>query len=166
MNPFQSLRDYELFVYTLPQQFQNVESSTLVVARRGRLFAEVTGELIFGSGHRLFVYERLVLDTGTVKIEGYSYEAWRGSEKLYWYDSQPHPNDPGLARTHPHHQHIPPDIRHNRIPAPALSFTQTNLQVLVQEIVGIQEAEKISIPLRGEPSVSPHKARRKRTSRK
>jgi hypothetical protein len=134
MNPFQSLRDYERFVYTLQQQFPHVLRSTLVVAQRGRLFAELMGEITFGGGHRLVVYERLSWDTGPLIIEGYSYEAWRGSEKLYWYDSQPHPTDPTLASSHPHHKHVPPDIKHHRIPAPGLSFTTPNLLFLIREI--------------------------------
>ncbi len=36
--------------------------------------------------------------------------------------------------THPHHKHVPPDIKHNRIPAPGLSFTQINLPFLIREI--------------------------------
>jgi hypothetical protein len=43
-------------------------------------------------------------------------------------------NDPTLAATHPHHKHVPPDIKHNRIPAPGLSFTLPNLPVLIDEI--------------------------------
>jgi len=39
-----------------------------------------------------------------------------------------------LAATHPHHKHIPPDIKHHRIPAPGLSFTRPNLPVLIAEI--------------------------------
>ena len=50
------------------------------------------------------------------------------------YDSQAHPNDPTLAATHPHHKHIPPDIKHNRVPAPELSFTEPNLPFLLAEI--------------------------------
>jgi hypothetical protein len=46
MNPFQSLRDYEMFVYTLQQSFPQIIRSTLVVVRRGRLFAELSGEII------------------------------------------------------------------------------------------------------------------------
>lgn len=134
MNPFQSLREYETFVYTLQQQFPQILRSTLVVARRGRLFAELTGEVAFSGGHRLIVYERLTWDTGPLLIEGYSYEVWRGSAKLYWYDSQPHPNNPTLASTDPHHKHVPPDIKHHRIPAPGLSFTSPNLSFLIHEI--------------------------------
>jgi hypothetical protein len=53
---------------------------------------------------------------------------------LYWYDSWPHPNDPSLASTHPHHKHVSPGIKHNRIPAPNMSFTRPNLTVLIEEI--------------------------------
>jgi hypothetical protein len=73
MNPFASLRDYEHFVYTLRQQFQGIIRSTLVVAQGGRLFAELTGEIAFASGHRLVVYERLSWESGPLTIEGYSY---------------------------------------------------------------------------------------------
>ena len=134
MSQFQSLREYELFVYTLAQRFTTIRSATLVVARRGRYLAELKGELAFSGEHRLAVYERLTWDTGPLTIEGYSYEVWRGNEKLYWYDSQPHPNDPTLASTHPHHKHAPPDIKHNRIPAPDISFTPSNLPFLIEEI--------------------------------
>ena len=137
MTPFQSLRDYERFVYTLQQHSPAIQSSTLVLARRGRLFAELRGELIFSSGYRLAVYERLSWDNGPLVIEGYSYEVWQGSDKLYWYDSQPHPNDPTLASTDPHHKHVPPDIKHHRIPAPDLSFTLPNLPFLIEEIKGL-----------------------------
>lgn len=134
MSRFRSLREYELFIYTLPQRFPGILRSTLVVSQRGRTFAELAGEVLFSEGYRLNVYERLVWDTGVVTIEAYSYEAWRGSEELYWHDSQPHPNDPDLACTDPHHKHVPPDIKHHRVPAPALSFTKPNLPFLIGEI--------------------------------
>jgi hypothetical protein len=105
-----------------------------VVVQRGRLFAELTGEIGFPDGHRLVAYERLTWDTGTLVIEGYSYEVWQGSEKLYWYDSQPHPGDPSLAATDPHHKHTPPNIKNHRLPAPELSFTRPNLPFLIREI--------------------------------
>jgi hypothetical protein len=31
-------------------------------------------------------------------------------------------------------KHIPPEIKHHRIPAPKMSFTHPNLLVLIQEI--------------------------------
>ncbi len=134
MTPFSSLREYERFVYTLQQQFPSIAHSTLVVIRRGRQFAELSGELAFAGEYRLVVYERLTWDAGPLTIEGYSYEAWHGGEKLYWYDSQPHPHDPALASSHPHHKHVPPNAKHQRIPASDLSFTASNLPFLTREI--------------------------------
>lgn len=134
MSPFHSLAEYEQLVYTLQQQYPSVIRSTLVIARRGRGSACLNGELLFVSSHRLTVFEILSWDSGGVSIQQYGYEAWHGSEKLYWYDSQPHPTDPVLASTHPHHKHIPPDIKHNRIPAPGFAFTEPNLPRLIEEI--------------------------------
>ena len=135
MNPFSSLHEYERFIYTLQQQHPTIARSTLVIVRRGRFFAELSGELLFTTGHRLVVYERLSWDSGPLVLEGYSYEGWRGDTKLYWYDSQPHPHDPTLASSHPHHKHIPPDIKHHCIPAPDLSFIAPNLPFLIREVV-------------------------------
>lgn len=134
MNQFQSLRDYEEFVYTISQNFPAIKSSSLVVIRRGRLIAVLQGGLTFSDGYRLVIKERLSCDAGMVVIESYGYELWRDVEKLAWYDSQPHLNDATLASTHPHHKHIPPNIKRNRIPAPQMSFTRPNLPVLIQEI--------------------------------
>lgn len=92
------------------------------------------GELFFAQGYRVTIKERLSADDGTVLIEFYGYEIWRYVEKIAWYDAQPHPDNPELASTHPHHKHIPPNIKKNRIPAPNMSFTQPNLPALIAEI--------------------------------
>lgn len=134
MNPFQSLRDYEEYVYTLRQHFSSIQRSTLVIVQRGRRVAVLQGELTFAQGYRITVRERLSFDTGSVQIEFYGYELWRGADKLAWYDAQPHPNDPALASTYPHHKHIPPNIKRNRISAPHMSFTRPNLPALIREI--------------------------------
>lgn len=119
----------------MPEQYKQIINSTLTVARRGRFFAELTGEIIFPNGYRLLIYERLTWDDGALLIEDYGYEVWLGTKQLYWYDSQPHPNDITLASTHPHHKHVPPNIKRNRIPAPGLSFAAPNLPFLIEEIV-------------------------------
>lgn len=134
MNPLNSLVEYEEYLYALPQQDPAIVYSTLVVARRGVTIATVKGELAFTGGVRLIVSERLMLDEGELRIVSYGYEIRRGTEKLYWYDSQPHPDDPILASTHPHHKHVPPDIKHHRLPAPGLSFIQANRPFLITEI--------------------------------
>ena len=134
MNPLQSLAEYELFIYTLQQSYPSIRRSTLVVMRRGTIAAAVLGEIELVQGLRLVVSERLSFLRQPGSIMDYGYEVWQGVEQLYWYDSQPHPDNPTLASTHPHHKHVPPDIKHNRIPAPGLSFKQPNLPFLIEEI--------------------------------
>jgi hypothetical protein len=133
-NPLRTSGDYELFLYTLTDQFPSVHRSTVTFIRRGATLARVTGELYFDSDIRLVVRERLVYRSPPVVIDWYGYEVWRGNEKLYWYDSQPHPSDPALQGTDPHHKHVHPGIKHHRIPAPEMSFTQPNLPALIHEI--------------------------------
>jgi hypothetical protein len=145
---------YERLVYTLPDRHPSIRFSTLVLAPPGLDTARLTGLVAFGDDLVLCVYELLNFQEGV--IEAYRYEISRchppftqnplpeatdycragypGKEKLYWYDSWPHPNDPTLTYTLPHHKHIPPDIKHTRIPAPGLSFTQPNLPFLIEEI--------------------------------
>jgi len=134
MNPFQSLREYEQFIYSLAEDFPVIRRSTLTIVRLGRGMAELRGEVDFLVDTRLRVYELLTWDDGVLLINAYSYDVFQGDSQLYWYDSQPHPHIPSLASTDPHHKHIPPDIKHNRIPAPGLSFTAPNLPYLIHEI--------------------------------
>ena len=131
-NPLTSVADYETFTYGLPDAFPCVRMSTLVVARIGPITAVVRGEVHFGQGLVLRVLE--VLNTRRQRIERYGYELWKEGEELWWYDSWPHPDVPELASTHPHHKHIPPDMKHHRVPAPGLSFDSPNLPFLIREI--------------------------------
>ena len=39
-----------------------------------------------------------------------------------------------LPETYPHHKHVPPDLKHHRIPTAELSFTRPNLPFLIGEI--------------------------------
>jgi len=133
-SPLRTPEDYELFLYTLAEQFPSIVSSTLVFIRRGAALARVEGEIRLDGGLKLVVRERILLSRLPLVLDSYGYEVWRGPEKLYWYDSQPHPDDPTLQSTHPHHKHIPPDIKHHRIPAPGLRFNRANLSLLIQEI--------------------------------
>lgn len=105
-NPLRSVEDYELFLYTLAEQFSSIKRSSLTCVRRGVSLARVTGEIYFERDIRLMVRERLIFHRVPGVIDWYGYEVWRGDEKLFWYDSQPHPNDQTLQATHPHHKHI------------------------------------------------------------
>jgi hypothetical protein len=142
VNPFQSLRSYEAFIYSLPQEFPSIQRSTLTIIRKGRSFAELVGEIHLTGFFRLMVYELLHWREDALSIKSYSYEVWQDNEKLYWYDSQPHPHEPSLASSHPHHKHVPPDIKHNRIPAPNLTFTAPNLPFLIEELEEVLQNNK------------------------
>ncbi len=141
MNPFQSLRDYEEYVYTLQQKYLSIKASSLVVVRRGKLVARLQGELIFAQGYRVTISERLSQEIQGVVIEAYGYELWHKADKISWYDSQPHPNEASLASSQPHHKHIPPNIKQNRVPASQMSFERPNLPELIQEIEGLISQE-------------------------
>jgi len=107
-HPFRTIEDYELFLYSLEQRFPVIKRSTVVLVRRGVSLARVSGEIYFDHGVRLAVRERILYHRLPVVIDEYGYEIWKGDEKLYWYDSQPHPYDLSLQNTHPHHKHIQP----------------------------------------------------------
>ena len=131
---FDTIADYEVFVYGLLDTSPLILSSTLRVVRTGPAAGRVIGTLTFPDNVRLDVAELVDFDAGQLEILQYGYVVWRSDERLYWYDSQAHPNDPTLAATDPHHKHTPPDIKHHRIPAPELSFTKPNLPFLIQEV--------------------------------
>jgi hypothetical protein len=129
-NPLESLTKYSRFVAELLDR-PTVERSMLAVWSDSPYTGVVEGEVFFSNGVRLRVREEVDFDAGL--ITSYGYEVYRREERLCWYDDFPHPNDPTLAATSPHHKHVPPNIKRNRIPAPEISFTRPNLPVLVQE---------------------------------
>jgi len=123
---------YCQLIVNLPEQFSFIRSSTLIAYTIGPFAAEVEGQLTFANGYTLDVWE--LLDLNKHAIRSYSYAVDRFGERVWWYDSQSHPNDSSLASTDPHHKHVHPDIKHNRIPAPNISFNQPNLPFLIREI--------------------------------
>ncbi len=129
-----SLEAYSRFV---AQVFDRPEvgRSTVAVWPDSPFTGTAEGEVFFSSGIRLRIREELDFEVGI--IASYGYEVYRGEERLYWYDDFPHPRDPELAATYPHHKHLPPNIKHHRIPAPEMSFERPNLPFLVQEILDL-----------------------------
>ncbi len=128
-----NISQYESLIYGVQSSSPHIESSSLVLQRRGKFNCWLVGTVQFSNNIRLEIAEALDFVSESF-IRHYSYSVFRGDEKLYWYDSQAHPNDPTLQSTHPHHKHIPPDIKHHRIPAPNLSLSEPNLPFLVREI--------------------------------
>ena len=138
MSALSSLEEARRLVYSLLENSDRVLSHTIRLYPRGASVGVVEGDISFDQQLVLRVYERL--DFAVERVLAYSYEVWRAQQQLYWYDPTPHPNNHSLARNHPHHKHIPPDIKHNRIPAPGLSFIEPNLPFLIQEVEGLVEA--------------------------
>jgi hypothetical protein len=128
-----SLNSYETYIYSVTSLSPHIQASDLVLIRRGKFLAEVEGNISFEADIVLEVYEHLnFIQDAFVLVYGYVVK--KGSDMMYWYDSQSHPNHPDLQSTHPHHKHIHPDIKHHRVPAPGISFKEPNLTFLIHEI--------------------------------
>ena len=130
----QSVADYTRFIADLVEK-ADIDRSTISVWSASPYTGVAEGEIYFKSGHRLRMREELDFDDAL--ITAYGYEVYFGNEKLFWYDSFPHPNDPTLASTHPHHKHIPPNIKRHRIPAPGLRFELPNLPFIIDEMLAL-----------------------------
>lgn len=135
-NPLNSLGDYSHFVAELLNR-PTVRHSTIAVWSESPYTSVADGEVFFEHGFRLRVREELDFDAAL--ITAYGYEVYRHDERIYWYDDFPHPDDQSMASTHPHHKHVSPDIKHNRIPTPGLSFTQPDLPTIIKEIEELME---------------------------
>lgn len=130
-NLLSSVATYSQFMAGLFDR-PTIERSTITVWPVSPYTGIVEGELFFADGVRLRMREELDFDEQL--ITSYGYEVYQHGEKLYWYDDFPHPNDPTLAPTHPHHKHIPPNIKRHHIPAPGIRFDAPNLPQLIAEI--------------------------------
>lgn len=130
-NPLHSLVKYSRFVAEVLAR-PGIAYSTVMVWSDSPFTGTAEGEVVFSSGIRLRMREELDFDAGL--ITAYGYEVHREEERLFWYDDFPHPNDPTLASTHPHHKHIPPDFKRHRIPAPNMAYDRPNLPALLAEI--------------------------------
>jgi hypothetical protein len=126
-----SLLAYSQFVAEILHR-PSVLRSTVAVWSDSPYTGIAEGEVFFVNGLRLRVREELDFAAGL--IASYGYEVYRRDQRLYWYDDFPHPNDPILAASFPHHKHVPPDVKHNREPAPQLHFDCANLPVIVSEM--------------------------------
>ena len=129
MIAFPSREAYERLIYSLPSTHSEIQSSTLHLYTNSPTTCFVRGSVWFQNGLELRVFEYLDFSDG--ELLDYRYAILRGEEPIRWYDSQPHPETPELASTFPHHLHEPPDIKHNRKPAPGISFSAPNLPTLI-----------------------------------
>ena len=129
---------YERSIYSLPAVYPELRVSTLRLYANSPTTCYVRGSIWFHSGLELRVFEYLDFSDG--ELLDYRYALLRGEEPIRWYDAQPHPENPDLASTFPHHYHEPPDIKHNRRPAPGISFQSPNLPTLIADCIALGEA--------------------------
>jgi len=130
--------DYEALIYSLAENYlEQIRRSTQRLYTTSALTARVEGEVHFTNGLVLKIRE--FLDFRIRKILDYSYSVFRGDEKIRWYDPQPHPENQDLAETFPHHYHEEPDIKHNRKPAPGITFEAPNLPGLIADCITLGE---------------------------
>ncbi|HRQ37673.1 MAG TPA: DUF6516 family protein [Chloroflexota bacterium] len=132
---FPSRHEYESLIYGVAATYPEVVASTLRLYSTSALTAVVEGEVQFNNGLKLRILEILDLKNG--RIQNYSYAIYRGNDKIRWYDPQPHPENPALTATYPHHFHEEPDIKHNRQPAKGISFEKPNLPVLIADCLAL-----------------------------
>lgn len=130
--PIPDFQTYGTLIYSIQERYTSVKHSTLVLATIGPTLAKLEGQVTFEGDVILDVWELVDFEAGCIR--SYSYEIYRAGEKIAWYDPFEHPSIPELASTYPHHKHIPPHIKHNRVPAPGISFEQPNLFILIDEI--------------------------------
>jgi hypothetical protein len=129
--PIPDFTAYGELVYSLPETYASIRHSTLVLATIGATLAKL-GQVTFENDMVLDVWE--LVDFDARRILSYSYEIYRAGEKVAWYDPFEHPDVPELASSYPHHKHVPPNIKHNRVPAPEIGFEEPNLPRLIEEI--------------------------------
>lgn len=142
---FISRPEYEALVYSLVEEYDEVERSALYIYSTSASAGILQGDVFLRENLRIAVVE--VLDFRVGRIRNYSYTVYHGEDKVRWYDPQPHPENQDLAETFPHHFHEEPDpstssgqsIKHNRKPAPGISFEALNLPTLIADCVKLGE---------------------------
>jgi hypothetical protein len=130
--PLEDIAGYSAFVYALRERYPFVILSTLTLAPIGATLAKLEGRIECQGQIHIEVWE--LVDFVSHRIRNYSYEVYHGGEKVCWYDAWEHPEIPALASTFPHHKHLPPDLRNNRVPAPGIQFDAPNLGVVLEDV--------------------------------
>ncbi len=130
--PLDSHEKYTQFIFSLLTDRVSVKHHTVSVYTTSRTTGTVRGHVVFHSRYTLRVFEQV--DFLQQRILKYFYEVTYQGERVWWYDPMPHPHVPELQSTHPHHKHVPPNIKRHRIPETRLSFSKPNLPWLIEEI--------------------------------
>ena len=128
--------DYTSLLYSFKENYAEIINSKIGFFSIGKDVYVTSVVINFASDIQLVFRESI--DFSNHKILKYVYNIYRHKQLVHYYDPQPHPDDPNLASTFPHHKHVPPNIKRNRQPAPGLSFDKPNLPFLIQEIIDTQ----------------------------
>ncbi len=127
--------EYERSLYSLTEQYPDILRSTLQLYTNSAKTALIRGTVYFKNGLELRVFEYVDITDG--EIFDYSYAVYQDDVKTRWYDPQPHPENPELAKNFPHHYHEQPNIKQNRKTAVGITFTAPNLSVLIADCLGL-----------------------------
>lgn len=130
-----SRSEYEHYLYVLLPQHAQVVRSTLRLFTNSAATSMVRGQIELDNNLVIRVFE--YIDLADETFLEYSYAIYEGEEKIRWYDAQPHPENPTLKPTFPHHFHSPPDIKHNRQPAHGISYSQPNLPAIIADCLAL-----------------------------
>ena len=68
-NPLRTPEDYELFLYTLIEQFPAIRESTMTLVRRGATRARVVGELRFDEPNLPILIQEILTVIGEIEGE-------------------------------------------------------------------------------------------------
>ncbi len=131
-----SRTEYEHYLYVLLPQHPQVVRSTLRLFTNSVTTGIIRGQIELNNNLVIRVFE--FLDFADETILEYSYAVYDGEEKIRWYDAQPHPENPILKSTFPHHYHTSPEIKHNRQPAHGISFHKPNLPVVISDCLELK----------------------------
>ena len=90
---------YATFIYTLEARFSSIQKAQVNCFTTQYNTGMAKGVIYFSKDIRLGFIEHLNFSLG--KITYYSYEVWQGDQKLYYYDSQEHPQRPDFDEYSP-----------------------------------------------------------------
>ena len=130
--PLDDIARYSAYVYSLTERHLHVTDSTLTLAPLGATLARLEGRIDCQNHIHVEVWE--LIDFAARRIRTYSYEVYRDGQKICWYDSWEHPENPTLSSTFPNHKHVLPNLRDNRVTAPGVSFESPNLDVILNDV--------------------------------
>ena len=131
-SPLDGIASYSAFVYAVAERHSFVTHTALTLAPIGATLAKLEGRIECQGGVHVEVWE--LIDFRARRIRTDSYEVYRGDEKLSWYDAWEHPEIPELTATFPHHKHVQPNMRDNRVAAPGIRFDAPNLDVVLADV--------------------------------